>query len=490
MNAKLARFARESFLYGVGEIASKIAAILIVPILSRIFVPAEYGVIDILNVTYVFALALIDLGVTTGLQKFYYERHGEDRRVLVTSAVVGTFLIASLFAAIGIVCAKPIAVFGFGDSALRLPIILAALRLPADAIRQSVMVLFRLDRQPIRFSLFSILSVVLLPTFTLVAVGPLGLGISGVFAGALLSTGVVAVAVSVDQRSRFVAAMDLGVFRRLIGFSAPGVPGDLVREALSMLPRYVLSVYSGLSAVGVFAITDKVARIVNMVRIAFNRAWNPFAFSNAGAPDEKELYEKTFKVFGFLMLYIAFGIGVMSRPILWLLAPPEYFVPAYLVAGVCLYYGLNSMVLILSTALYTANRVAQTSYIEFVRLPVFLITAIILVPRYGVPGLVLSLNISVIIYLSVSIAVTKRHFDFSVSSRRLLSVGFLGIVMFELFYAAMSAMSSLFLIVGLAIGFILAFGAIGLLIVLSRDERIAATTALRNKLSDSRPSNV
>ena len=90
---KLKGLAKDTLLYGLGDSLRRITGIILVPILSRIFVPADYGIIDLLSISYNFTLLAIGFNLLTGLQKFYFERTGEQRRILVSSVILGLILL-------------------------------------------------------------------------------------------------------------------------------------------------------------------------------------------------------------------------------------------------------------------------------------------------------------------------------------------------------------------------------------------------------------
>ena len=92
---KLKDFAKDSLLYGIGDALGRLISLVMLPILSRAFLPADYGVIDLLTVGYAFILIGISLNIYPGITKNYYTLNVSDRQKLVTSASFFTLLISS-----------------------------------------------------------------------------------------------------------------------------------------------------------------------------------------------------------------------------------------------------------------------------------------------------------------------------------------------------------------------------------------------------------
>jgi O-antigen/teichoic acid export membrane protein len=91
---KLKSFTKDSLVYGVGDALGRLVSLVMLPILSRAFLPADYGAIDLLTVGYAFILIGISLNINPGITKNYYTMNGTERKRLVSSASFFTLLIS------------------------------------------------------------------------------------------------------------------------------------------------------------------------------------------------------------------------------------------------------------------------------------------------------------------------------------------------------------------------------------------------------------
>jgi len=421
MNYKLKEFAKDSLYYAVGQWIGKLGGLILVPILSRIFLPGDYGIIDLLNTSFLFALMVISLNIDTGVQKFYFLREGEERKILLSSTMsfrfVSTILVAVLVAAFS----DHISRLAFHRGSYAAEIFLLCAILPFEDMNAQLMLLLRLNRKALSFSIYNVSQVIIQPLLTYLLVVPLGQNMKGVFIARLATVLLITAPLLLQQRKFFSKKIKLSEAVGIMKFSLPGLPAILQGNVMALLPRYILAYYTGLTAVGLYGIADKVANTIEMFKTSFNRAWNPFAFSNAGQADEKYLYEKVFRYFSYLLLLLITFLTFFARDILRLLTPPEYYPAATLVGGICVYYAVRALTLIFSTGLYSVNKVAHTSLMAIVQLAVFLITAAVLVPHYAATGLVLALDVSAAVYfLSYGLTI-KKYFPFSFSSGRLIA---------------------------------------------------------------------
>jgi len=470
-NLKLRGFAKDTVLYGLGDFGGKAAALILVPIVSRIFSPATYGVIDLLNVSSMFISTVIGLNLDSGLQKFFYLVRDEQRKVLLTSTVVFQFAVTSSIAVLLVVLSRPISLLAFGTVDCGLLIALYAASLPIGALLEILMLLLRLNRRAIGFSAYNLARVVLLPVSTYICVVKLKMGVNGVAVAMVATSGALTLATAFRQRSEFARRIRMRPVLELARFCLPGLPAVVATNVLNLLPRYFLGIFAGLSAVGIYAIADKIAKVVDMIKTAFNRAWNPFAFSNAGKPDEKYLYENIFKFFTFGLVLVSLALGVFGRQVLWILTPPQYHGAEVYIAGLCLFYSIRAMTLIFATGLYTSNQVIHTSYLEGVQLAAFVLSAFALARPFGAMGAVLALDVSAIVYFLCYAFTTKRYFPFRTSVWRLLAVFSLGLGLWIASRAYRPANPIGAAPVAVAVAVVLIFSIAGVALLLNRKQR-------------------
>ena len=419
MNIKLKEFAKDSFLYAVGHWISKLGSLILVPILSRIFLPSDYGIIDLLNFSYAFILMIISLNMDTGVQKYYFFREGEERKILLSSTMAFRFVFTSLVAFIVVIFSRQISQLIFHRTNYSIAISLLAAALPLADINSQLMLLLRLKRKAVSFSIYNVIQVIIQPILTYVCVVSLQQNLEGVFIAQLATIIIISAPLMMQQRSDFAKVMKLREAIHIMKFSLPGLPAIIQGSVMSLLPRYFLAYFSTLAAVGLYGIADRIANTIEMFKSSFNNAWNPFAFSNAGKADEKYLYEQVFRFFSLCLLLLITALTFFAGEILSLLTPPSYHSAAILVGGICVYYAIRALTLIYSTGLYSVNKVAHTSLLAAVQVAVFVVSAVLLVPYYSAMGLVLSLDVSAVVYFICYGLTVKKYFYFNFSSRRL-----------------------------------------------------------------------
>jgi O-antigen/teichoic acid export membrane protein len=485
MNDKLKSFAKDSVYYALGDWLNKLSGLILVPILSRMFLPGDYGIIDLLNYSYMFLQMFTGLNIDSGMQKYYYLKEGEQRKILISSTMLIRLVITCIVAALIILFSKSLSLFAFNKIDYYSLILLLALCIPMDDINAQLMLYLRLERKPISFSVYNTIQVVMQLIATYIFVIGFGYGIDGVFVARLLTITAITVILMISQRSLFTRTIKLGDAFELMRFSLPGLPALIQVNIMNLLPRYFLAYFSTLTAVGLFGIADKIAKTVDMFKSSFNRAWNPFAFSNAGKSDEKYIYEKVFKLFAFCLLFLVVVLTAFAKDVLSILTPPMYHSAATFVGGLSIYYALRGLTLIFSTCLYSANKVAHTSVIATIQLLVFIVCALILVPIYNTGGMILSLDVSIMVYVACYAYAVKKYYSFPFSGQRLLlalmlAIAYIGSVSYTNYVLSyIGEMSHVILKLVLIIIFVYA----SYYVILTKRERDGFVEAIKSQLA-------
>src|SRR5690348_6704770 len=82
--------ARNVLVYGLGTVLARAVSFLMLPVYTRYLSPADYGILQLLDVAVEVIVLVISAGATSGLQRFYFKASTtEDRHaVLVTGLAV------------------------------------------------------------------------------------------------------------------------------------------------------------------------------------------------------------------------------------------------------------------------------------------------------------------------------------------------------------------------------------------------------------------
>src|SRR5262249_50076222 len=107
----IGQLASSSFVYGFGQALGRVFQIVLVPVLTRVFSPAEYGVVDLVMTVFVLATMVTVSGMDAALARSFYEAPDREapRRKATTSAL-HRVVAGTLIGAMVVIMARPLSI--------------------------------------------------------------------------------------------------------------------------------------------------------------------------------------------------------------------------------------------------------------------------------------------------------------------------------------------------------------------------------------------
>jgi O-antigen/teichoic acid export membrane protein len=279
---------RASAVYASANIAAAAVPFLLLPILTRLLGPEEYGhvVSFALLVTFCGSLAGFSVHAFVGVSWFNAPRAELPR-------LVGTALVLALTSTVGValLVALLLGVFpslgagiapGWGAA--------AALTAGFNVILQCRLVLWQSQQRPLPYAWLQVGASVLNIALSLVGVYLLGLGASGRNGGTALSYLVMA-ALAVwllFRASEAHMAFDRKQLAPLVRFGLPLMPHALASVLLGTTDRWMVSGDLGPAALGVYGAVAQLGMVMAILADAFAKAFNPWIYAKLSSPTEVE----------------------------------------------------------------------------------------------------------------------------------------------------------------------------------------------------------
>lgn len=423
MLVHLRRLSAQTLIFGLGGAVTQVAAMLLLPIYTRILTPDDYGQIAIVTlVTSVIAI-LLNGGQNTAFFFFYFQRETPDARRQLTGTVVIYLLVsAAVFLLLLIVFGEPAAALLFKDVTLWPLLQVALVGTFFDAGNQIPFATFRAEQRAAQYAALSILRFVINVTLNIIAVAVLRWGVVGVIYANLL-TSVLFFGACLGLRWHAIAwTVDFSLLRPLLRFGLPLVPGALASWALNLSNRFFLERYADLHQIGIYAVGYSIAGVVNMLMGWFNTAYAPYVFSIAGQPGAKTVYARMMTYALTLFTLVGLGLSIFASQALLLLATPSYYGAASVVPLIALAHLFYELDYILSFGLNLANKTAYYSFIMGAGAVVNLMLNFILIPPFGIMGAAVSSALSYGLLPIIDYLIVRRVYPVSYEWTRLLKL--------------------------------------------------------------------
>ena len=340
---------KHSSIYAIGQVLTRFASVLLLPLYTNCLSPADYGVVGILDTTAAILSLMIGGGLVSAVTRFHFERpsaEDHDRTwwtgltwvafasiVVLTPMWLGRQTLVHLTLPHGA---------SNGEWLYTLVIATILVQLVGQLVDGYLRVM-KWSGVFVSISLCRLLLNVGLNVWFLVG---LDYGIEGLLMGNLLASvahTIVLLGLFVKTRGPYQFSLTLA--RKLIRFSAPLMVTAFLAMLMHESNRYILVYLVSESDLGVYAFAQKIGFAVNtLCLLPFSSIWQVAIYDINRQKNSDEAFEKIFGWFVYGLGILLLGAALTVHPILPLLTP-DAFGPAVELISVILLalfvYGLQ-----------------------------------------------------------------------------------------------------------------------------------------------------
>lgn len=414
--------------YGLGDVATSLVSLLLLPVYTRYLTPSDYGVIAMLLTIEAIAKVAFRWGVDTAFMRLFYDCPDEEARQRLASTIFFFLLAAngSLVVA-GIASAGWLSTQIFGTAEQR---VLIALVLANTFVAGFYFIPFQVLRIKERSGQFIAL-VFVRSAATLVArlvlVVGAGMGVLGVVMADVAVTAVFTPILGVWLRPLLRPVFSRSVMRGALGFGLPRIPHSIANQAIGLADRYFLNAYGSLRDVGLYSIGASFGLAPKLFLSAFESAWTPFFLGVMREPDAKRIYS-TVSTYALAMpVLLVAALAAAAPDLVRLTTTEEFHGAAAVTPWIALGVMFQGVYLVGSIGLVITKRTTLYPLATGSAAAVSLLANALLIPRYGVLGAAWANAIAYGTLAVVTVAFSWRVYPIRYEWSRLLRIAFAGI---------------------------------------------------------------
>lgn len=311
--------------YGALSGLSRVANLLLLPVLTRYLSPEEYGAVDIVATFVAFMTSFVRLALPSALSRFLKESaDARDQNRLFTTLLVfgGGVAVASWIVLIPLLPA--LSLLMFGDASFTRSLFLGCGIAAVTAVNSVAQMQLRMER---RIAAYGATEMCETLSYFLLAAGVVawrGLRVDGVL-GAQLVAAMLGLVVSLAAtRRHLVGGFDRAGLRRSLRFGMPLIPSVVISQIYAQSDRVILLTLSGLMGVGVFGAAARIAGIYQFALLAFRQAWQPYSLRLIHDQDRDGIYRRTFNYYAGVACVGGLAMMLVGPLLFSVATPPSY----------------------------------------------------------------------------------------------------------------------------------------------------------------------
>lgn len=407
-----------SISYGIVTILTRIASIILIPIITKLLSLAEYGLYGIAILTITLVTLVVTLEVSQAVTYFFTDIKIKDRNVYPSTGMWFTILMYLIIVIIAFIF-EPILSnlfkFNSNDSSI---IFYSSLLLAGNGIFFFIQNLFRLEFKTKAYSFFTLGYVFFMAGGSICGILFFQKLAQNVILGQFIGIAIVDFLGIIVYWKLLILGFDFVKLRKMLKFSLPLVFSGVLLLGGQQLPRYILSVYGSLEDVGMFVLSYQIAGFAALSVLGVQTSITPAVLVNHEHKETKKKLGTLFENFVIVSLIFCAGLSVFSKEIVTVFSNVNYLNAAAFVPVLSFSIIFNSLYIFFQGKIIKGKSARQLlpSIGSFF---VALITGFVLTKYDGIRGATLATLLSSIAFFTIWVRTSQKLYPIPVNWKKL-----------------------------------------------------------------------
>ena len=313
--------------YLFGNILRYAISFVMLPIYTRLLTPADYGIIELLSMVIDFSGIIFGMRVGEAIFRFYLDYEDRKKKNQVISTAMILTIILSIFGFILItISSGMLSNLIFGSENYRILLCIFSLTLLFSPFTEIPMTFIRAQQRPWLFVCISALKMFIALSLNIYFVVLKKMGVPGVVYSAVISSGFMAILLSLYSFYQTGGKFSLKTAKILISFSYPLVLTGIISYYITFGDRYFLNYYGTLSDVGLYSLGYKFGFLLSFIGTGpFSSIWESERYRLLKRNDAKDIFQQVFNFYSAYTIIIVVLIAIFSKYVLMIMANPEFW---------------------------------------------------------------------------------------------------------------------------------------------------------------------
>lgn len=316
--SKYRKLVKNSTIFFIGNLGSKIITFLIVPFYTYYLTTAEYGTADLVTTTVNLLVPFAMMGMNEAVLRFSVSKELSFESIASNSmvaVVIGWILCWTLFPLF-----KAISVIG--DA-----VVLFLLLLCLTSFNYVFMQMLRGIGKSKAFAVNGVLITFATAVASVIALAVFHLGVNGYLASMVMAQFIGAVHIIASSKLwRLLSwkSINKDAMKSMLYYCVPLIPNSLMWWIMSASNRYVILLFLGAGANGIYNVAQKIPSIINIIYSIFMQAWQISAIEERDSESNAKFQSTVFRYVFTILAISSSLVAALAYPLYTFLMSSNY----------------------------------------------------------------------------------------------------------------------------------------------------------------------
>ena len=420
------KFLKNSIIYFFGNVMTKILTFLLIPIYTNYLSTEAYGYYDLTVSIVTLIVPILFFQIWDGMFRFIYDyKKQEDKQKIVTNGMV-VALIGIVLYGLTILITQL-----FVNVDYKLSIFLYGVMLGMQYIYGTIARTYERNKL---YMVTGIISTIINLTSNIILITVFNFGIQSLYISNIL--GILVQAIIIESKLKPIKQIKIKdiskeTIKSMVKFSIPVAITTISVWLLTGYARVRITSFLGISQNGIFGIAMRFSTVITLLISVLQMSWQEISFSVANNEGKKEFYKNGLNKFYTMIVCVSILIISGTQVMFDYLVGEKYMEAFYIMPLIYLFTACNSYASFLATQFWAEKNSKITSMTVLVSAVVNIILIQLLIGKFGLLGVTISLFISAIISMILRMILLEKKYKISINKKHiLLSVIVIGIYIF------------------------------------------------------------
>jgi len=429
---------KQSAIYGLSRISTKLIAFVLLPIITLNFSLEEYGIYVLTDSLYQILWAIFLFGLESGIVRWFIDVKDHQKQKRFVFSVI-LFLIALNTAAnlLVITLRGKLSMLVFNNMAYPNLVMYASLIATAEAFIFVVFLLLRIEEKAKSYTLLSVLVSAISLVLQIYFLQYTAMKLEGVFIARIAAPAIIIILTLPYLFKHISFGFEIKMLKELVIYSFPIMVGSIIMTFLNQIDRYILGYLTNMDNVGIYGLAFNISGFINFLIVSpFSLAFTVLSWKKLNDGNALRFYTKTQTYLFLAVAYTAIVVSLFTPHLIKIFTlKMDYWAASKFVPWIALsvaFYGIHFIGIF---SFYVSRKTKYVLICYLIALVSKVLLDFMFIPVSGIYGAALANLVSFAI-LNISIYIfSKSNYFFKYEWLKLLAIVFCYfLVVFPFFY--------------------------------------------------------
>jgi O-antigen/teichoic acid export membrane protein len=357
------QFTASALIYLTANVANAAIPFLLMPVLTRVLTPADYGLVAMFTLFVTLAGAFTGLSMHGAVAVRFFQRD-EQQFARYLGACLRILVIATAAALVVIAVGAP-----WFESLTQLPrswLFAAILVASANVVISIRLSLWQMRQQAAKFGAFQVGQGLLNMGLSLVFVLALGMAWQGrALAQLFVSVGFMLLAFWWLRGGQVARPQGSHDTRDILKFGVPLIPHVAGSLAIGLADRFMIANMLDVAQAGLYTVALQIGMGMGLLTESFNRVYAPWLMAALSRPDaarDLRIVRGTYSYF-LIVTVLALALGLIAPWLLGIIVGPAFQAAAPLILYIAMGFAFGGMYYMVTNYVFYASRTARLAMV-------------------------------------------------------------------------------------------------------------------------------